>query len=308
MPERSGRMKELWSKEQEIRFFTEARKFAAPEQLFYLSDDNRYYAYWPKSYGGSKSTLQSRNALIGDYTEKWSADLLSEFAQSKGYHIVQGAVSDELGLPRISPADVAICRTKNVYQKAEDVLLIIEVKMSVVWNWELQFKADRGKLICLGDYCTHQGNPGLLRSDTVLKAIGKSLNIRVSSLKASRIPIIVLGNTPITSNYYEKVDHLRRSGIIQGFWSVNPKPLDNPVTPQLFGNEGGGKKATEGLGFYRFDTYDELLRKLEELFREDREFFSSMRTKDELGKFIEIASREATYEEKAEKFLTLIRG
>jgi len=308
LQERSGRMKELWSKEQEIRFFTEARKFAAPEQLFYLSDDNKYYAYWPKSYGGSKSTLQARNALIGDYTEKWSADLLSEFAQSKGYHIVQGAVCDELGLPKMSPADVAICRTKNVYQKAEDILLIIEVKMSVVWNWELKSESSGEELVCLGDYRTHQGNPGLLRSDTVLKAIGKSLNVRVSSLKASRVPIIVLGNTPITNNYYEKVDHLRRGGIIQGFWSVNPKPLDSPLTLRLVGSGEESIKATEGLGFYRLDTYGELLGKLEELFGEEREFFSSMRTKDELGKFIEIANREATYEKKAEKFLTLIRG
>lgn len=291
-------MKELWSKEPEIKFFTEARKFAAPEQLFYLSDDNKYYAYWPKSYRGSKSTLQARNALIGNYTEKWSADLLSEFAQSKGYYVVQGAVCSEIGLPKISSADVAICKTKNVYQRVEDILLIIEVKMSVVWNWELKHEIAKEELVCLGDYRTHQGNPGLLRSDTMLKAIGKSLNVRVSSLKASKIPIIILGNTPITSNYYEKVDHLRRSGVIQGFWSVNPKPLDN---------NGENIKATEGLGFYRFDTYGELLGKLDELFGEEREFFSSMRTKDELGKIIEIADRETAYEKKAEKFLALIR-
>ncbi|GAI36324.1 unnamed protein product, partial [marine sediment metagenome] len=58
----------------------------------------------------------------------------------------------------------------------------------------------------------------------------------------------------------------------------------------------------------RFDTCGELLEKLDGLFGEEREFFSSMRTKDELGKFIEIANRETTYEKKAEKFLTLIRG
>jgi len=300
-------MKELWNKEQEVKFFTEARKFAAPEQLFYLGSDNRYYAYWPKSYHGSKSTLQSRNALIGNYTEKWGADLLNEFAQSKGYCVVQGAICDEIGLSKMSNADVAICRTTNTYQRAEDILLIIEVKMSVVWNWELIAEAE--ELVCLGDYRTHQGNPGLLRSDTMLKAIGKSLNIRVSSLKASKIPIIILGNTPITRSYYEKVDHLRRSGIIQGFWSTNPKPLDVEGTLRLgLENDGENIKATKGLGFYRFDTYEELPGKLEELFGGEREFFSSMRTKDELGKFIEIANREATYEKKAEKFLALIRG
>ena len=181
-------MKELWGREQEINFFTEARGFAAPEQLFYLSDDDRYYAYWPKSYKGSKSTLQARNALIGKYTEKWSADLLSEFAQSKGYYAVQGVVCDEIGLPRISSADVAICKTKNISQRAEDILLIIEVKMSVGWNWELKYEGGKEEPVCLGDYTTHQGNPGLLRSDTMLKAIGKSINVRVSSPKASKIP------------------------------------------------------------------------------------------------------------------------
>ena len=57
-------MPELWSKEKEIEFFNESRNFTTPEQLFYLSNDSRYYAYWPKSYKGEKTTLQSRNALI----------------------------------------------------------------------------------------------------------------------------------------------------------------------------------------------------------------------------------------------------
>ena len=122
-------MQELWGKNQEISFFTEARKFAAPEQLFYLSDDNRYFAYWPKNYKGSKSTLQSRNTLIGNYTEKWGADLLTGFAQSKGYYVVHGATCDEIGLSKNSPADVAICESKNINQKAEDIMLIVEVKM-----------------------------------------------------------------------------------------------------------------------------------------------------------------------------------
>lgn len=210
-------MKKLWNKEQEIKFFTEARKFAGFEQLFYLSDRGRYYAYWPKSYKGSKTTLQARNALIGNFTEKWSADLLSDFAKEKGYNVVQGAVCEEIGLPKNSKADLVICRTKDVIQRPEDILLIFEVKKSVVWNWELKIAKTREDLICLGDYRTHQGNPGLLRSDSMLKAIGKSINIRVSSFKASKIPIIILGNTPITKAYYQKVDHLKKSGIIQDF-------------------------------------------------------------------------------------------
>jgi hypothetical protein len=291
-------MNSLWDKEQEKTFFLDARRFAEPEQLFYLGDDNKYRAYWPKNYEGEKSTLQARNALIGNFTEKWSVDLLCEFANSKGLFVVQGAVCDELGLPERSPADVAICRTKNKYQQAKDICIILEVKMSVVWNWELNIKGAIEELICLGDYKTHRGTPGLLRSDSMLKAIGKSINIRVSSPLSSKIPIVILGNTPIMKSYYHKVDFLEKSGIIQGFWSINPKPcdyLDDDI------------KKTPGEGFYRIDTYEELVSKLGILLTKEFEFFSSMKPKNELGKIIEIANQEPTYDKKAEKFLALIR-
>ena len=38
-------MPDLWTKEKEIEFFQDSAKFATPEQLFYLGDDSRYYAY-----------------------------------------------------------------------------------------------------------------------------------------------------------------------------------------------------------------------------------------------------------------------
>lgn len=167
--------------------------------------------------------------------------------------------------------------------------------MSIVWNWELQ----NGKsLSCVGDYKTHQGNPGLLRSDSMLKGIGKSINIRVSNVKATTIPIIVMGNTPIAISYYPKVDHLKIAGIIQGFWSVNPKPLDD---------NGENVKKTEKQGFNRFDSFEELRNAFNVLLAEERNFFSSMKSKKELGEIIEIANREATYEKKAEVFLKLIK-
>jgi hypothetical protein len=290
-------MKELWNKETEKEFFTKASEFASLEQLFYLSNDNRYYAYWPKKYTGTKNTLQSRNSLIGNYTEKWSAELLSEYAKTKGWYAIQGVQCNEIELPSSSPADVAICKSNNKLQKAEDIILLVEVKMSITWNWEVVISNKKENYVCLGDFSTHQGNPGLLRSDTMLKAIGKSLNVRISNIKASHIPIIILGNTPISSNYYKKVDYLRKLGIIQGFWSINPKPLDNKES----------LKATDGSGFFRFDTYEELPNMLDNIFSEEKQFFSSMRTKRELGTFIEIANKEKTFEKKAEKFLSLIR-
>ncbi len=287
-------MEKLWNKEVEQRFFNEAQKFATSEQLFYVSDAGKYLAYWPKNYDGKKSTLQSRNALIGNFTEKWTTDLIHGIVKDKGLFAVQGAICNEIALSNQSPADVVISRSKNIIQTPEDILAIIEVKMSIVWNWELQKNKSS---VCIGDYKTHQGNPGLLRSDSMLKAIGKSINIRVSSFKASKIPIIIMGNTPITNSYYSKVDHLKVAGIIQGFWSVNPKPLDN---------DGENIKKTDKQGFYRFDSFNELKNAFANLLSEERNYFSSMKSKKELGQIIEKANKEQTYEKKAEVFLKLI--
>jgi len=289
----------LWGKDQEKDFFVKSLDFAKPEQLFYSTKDGKFYAYWPKNYDGAKTTLQSRNALIGSYTEKWSTDLFSDIAEAIGAYSVQGVISEEIGLTGQSPADVAICKQKGVIQKPEDILMIIEVKMSVVWNWELIAKGNTNfELSCIGDYRTHQGNPGLLRSDTMLKAIGKSINVRVSGFAASQIPIIILGNTPITKSYHSKVDHLKKNGIIQGFWSVNPKPLDT---------DGENIKSTPEKGFYRFDAYEELKEKALTLLHEEREFFSSMQSRKRLGEIIEIANKELSYEAKARRFLELLR-
>jgi len=171
--------------------------------------------------------------------------------------------------------------------------------MSIVWNWEYIQVTGRSEINCVGDYKTHTGQPSIRRSDSMLKAIGKSINIRVSSYKAAKIPIIVIGNTPVNPGYYQKVDHLKQNGIIQGFWSVNPKPLDN---------NGENIKNTPKNGFYRLDTYDELSEKALDLLKEEREFFSSMQSKKRLGEIVEIADKEQTYEQKAEKFLQLIKN
>lgn len=55
------------------------------------------------------------------------------------------------------------------------------------------------------------------------------------------------------------------------------------------------------------DSYSELETSLDKLITEPKEFFSSMKSKTELGKIIEIANKESDIEKKAEKFLLLIR-
>lgn len=291
--------KKLWTKEQEIDFFIKSLEVASPEQLFYTTKDKKYYAYWPKNYKGAKTTLQSRNAFIGAYTEKWTFELLKEVAKDLNAYAVRKVVCEELELTRGSPADVAICKTDSVVQKPQDIIAIFEVKMSIVWNWELIKNNSKFSLKCLGDFKTHQGNPGLLRSDSMLKAIGKSITIRISSLESAKIPIIVLGNTPVMKSYFSKVDNLKNYGITQGFWSLNPAPLDN---------NGDNIKKTKGRGFLRFDSYADFKTQLLTLLKEDMMFFAGMKSKNELGKFIEIANKQDTYEKKAEKFLNLVRG
>lgn len=285
-------MVKLWSQDTERDFFNKSLKLATKEQLFYQMDTGRFVAYWPKGYKGKKSTLQSRNAFIGNFTEKWAIQLLKEYAKSKGLFALQSVICEEIGLNKLSPADIALCKTNTVNQRAENIVAIIEVKMSIVWNWEYK----NGKLIEIGNFNSHQGNPGLLRSDTMLKAIGKSINIKVSGYASNKIPIIILGNTPITKSYYKKVDHLRKCGIIQGFWSVNPKPLGSTSTI----------KSTTEKGFIRMDTYQQLIKHLESQLSQELSFFSSMKSKKELGEIIVISNKEATLEKKAEKFLELI--
>jgi hypothetical protein len=41
-------MVDLWDKDVEKKFFTESMGFATPEQLFYVTNNDKYVAYWPK--------------------------------------------------------------------------------------------------------------------------------------------------------------------------------------------------------------------------------------------------------------------
>lgn len=90
----------LWAKETETDFFIKSLEVASPEQLFYVTKDRKYYAYWPKNYKGTKTTLQSRNAFIGAYTEKWSQEILSKIAEELNAYAVRNIVCEELELTK----------------------------------------------------------------------------------------------------------------------------------------------------------------------------------------------------------------
>ncbi len=280
----------FWNIDTEINFFKEALKnFASPEQLFYHLKDG-YFAYVPKGKSTERQTLQSRNTLIGQYAEKWSKDFFNPIAESLGLYAVNSVVCPELGLTQRSDADLAFCTTNETKQKAENIKLLFEIKMSIVNN----YKYDNSEIKYIGDYKTHKGFPSLLRSDSMLKAIGKSINIRVSGKESRKIPIIILGNSPITKSYKQKVDLLKQAGIIQGFISVYPNPTDNFI-----------KETAKG-GFQTFDNYDNLKKFITDLTKSDLNFFSSMLPKKKLGQIITLSAQEKDDIAKAERFLSLI--
>lgn len=283
----------LWNNEIEVHFFSECLShFASPEQLFYKLYDG-YYAYIPKGYSAEGQTLQSRNSLIGQYTEKWCKSIFEPIANSLNLFAVNGVICDELCLTNQSSADLAFCTTDSIHQRPENIKLLFEIKMSIVSN----YKFSSPDIIFLGDYKQHKGNPSLLRSDSMLKAIGKSINIRVSGVASSNIPIIILGNSPITISYKNKVDFLKTSGVIQGFWSLNPKPT---VTEHI--------RETPQLGFKTIYEIDTLYQLCKSIITNDMNYFSSMLPKSDLGRIIRIANEETSDVSKAEKFLNLIRN
>lgn len=283
----------LWNNDIEIMFFQEALKnFASVEQLFYKLTSGSY-AYVPKGMNAEGKTLQSRNSLIGNFTEKWCKNLIDPIANKYGLFALNGVVCNEIGLTKQSTGDLVISTKDSLIQRADDIKVIFEIKMSIVSNY--QYFNDRCiKLI--GDYKSHKGNPSLLRSDSMLKAIGKSIDIRVCGEKSAKIPIVILGNAPITSNYEEKVDQLKRSGVIQNFISLNPTPT-----------KGEFIHTSKYEGFVTPQSYFELENILGKLLEFDFYYFSAMKSKKELGKIISIASEGKTEVERAEKFLQLIK-
>ncbi len=281
----------FWNVETETKFFIEVMKnFASPEQVFYKLADG-YFAYVPKKKSAEGQTLQSRNSLIGQYTEKWCKDFLQTIAQELELFAVNSVVCPELGLTTQSDADLAFCTTNETQQQAKNIKLLFEIKMSIVNN----YKFENEKVIFVGDYKTHKGNPSILRSDSMLKAIGKSINIRVSGVESKKIPIVVLGNSPITKNYSKKVDFLKNAGIIQSFISLYP----NPTTEYI--------ENSENKGFQTFDKYENLTNYITKLIKSNMNFFSSMLPTKKLGQIITISSKEKDDISKAEKFLNLIR-
>lgn len=79
---------QLWSLAAERRFFLDSlNSFLTKHQLFYKLNGD-FYAYIPKGMSSEGQTLQSRNAFIGKFTEKWCQELLSPIANELGLYAV----------------------------------------------------------------------------------------------------------------------------------------------------------------------------------------------------------------------------
>ncbi|MDL0088243.1 hypothetical protein [Campylobacter gastrosuis] len=280
----------MWDIKDEINFFQNAimANFATKQDIFY-EIDNKFLAYIPKECKKNIPTLQSRNSLIGSYTETWCQKILEPIAKKFGLYAVNGVVCNELGLIKSSRADLAFCTTNQTEQTAKNIKLIFEIKMSIVNNYEFIDE----KVVFLGDYKTHKAMPSLMRSDSVLKAIGKAINIRVSSENARKIPIIILGNTNISSNYLSKIDHLGQYGVLQKILSLNPQ-LNLDKSPLKY--------------FQTPRNLDDLEIIISEILNSERYYFSAMLEKKKLAEIIKKSAKYQNELEIAENFLQLIKG
>ena len=285
----------LWSKNQERIFFDYSKNYASYDELFYKIADDKYVTYMSKKYSSVKSNLHIRDILTKKYTEKWVCDLFEELLENTDLHVIQQARIPAIGISHKYPADIVIASENKKVLMPDEVKVIFDVEMSIVWNW--QYDSATGVISEIGDYRTHQGKPSFTRSDSVLSAVGKCIDIRLSDFKSSKIPLIVLGNTPLSNGFCRKADFLKLAGIIQGFWSLNPFPL----------NHGNTKKHSSKNAFIRFDNSEELNMSLNQLFKHEINFFSGMENLEKIGQLIEIANKESTFENKGLKFLNLLK-
>ena len=284
----------MWTKEDEIEFFLSSIKNNIDIQnLFYKIKDS-YFAYIPKNNENNIATLQSRNAIIGSWTEKWCKDLLEEIAKQNSLYAINGVICEELGLNKQSSADLAFCTTNDKYQNPDNIKVIFEIKMSIVNNYKYESNNREPIVQYYGDYKSHKGMPSLRRSDSVLKAIGKAINIRVSSEKANSIPIIILGNTNVSENYLNKIDHLGKYGIIQKVISLNPSINENNCSKDKF--------------FITPNDENELSSILNDILKMDLHYFSTMIDMEKLAKIIKDSVVYDDNEKIVKYFLDNIKG
>lgn len=129
----------------------------------------------------------------------------------------------------------------------------------------------------------------------MLKAIGKAVNIRLSSKEFSNIPIIIIGNSPISKNYIHKADILHTKGIIQHFINIYPS------SENIIYSFSSPKK-----GFLTMQNVQQLKELIVKLLSIKSIYFSSMISLDKLGEIIKLSAYEKDKILIGTKFLELI--
>ncbi len=178
------------------------------------------------------SDFNHRNNQVSDKTERFALALIQSVIQNsddlRGKHFAKrGVICPQLGFTNGSAADIAIL-DQDLPEgpvPASAIECLFEVKMSIIWNW-------RKDNLCrpTSDYDGHAGRASILRTDSILKAAGKAAITR-GYRESSRIPFVVVGNTPPPKAYRDKIDKTVSSGVIQKWVSLTPEPLI--VNPNL---------------------------------------------------------------------------
>ena len=272
----------LWTIEEEKKFFNNFLTAGVDIAKLMYRVNGKYMAYYPKDYNGTKDTMQSRNSYIGDYTESWFANILQHLPVIKQRKLkVEIGYKDDEVLSALSPVDVAILSDDR------ELVLIFEVKMSIVNNY---CYVD-GNIQWCGDMTEHTGNPGLHRSDSVLKAIAKVLSIHAREFLLARrsVPIIVVTNAPPAPLSAERLEMSYRVGAIQGVWNV------------------GFDDGSYFEGYRHVTSLEDINNLVKYLVEKKGYFFSGYKTSDELKNII-LEAVNGPDDKIVERFLQSIRG
>ncbi len=245
------------------------------------------------------TTMNGRNAVVANKTENFALNLLSSAIKElppqlfPKMFVKRGVICPELGLKGNSGADLAIL-TQNMDGpvSANIIKCLFEVKMSFIWNWH-----ERDMTRPTADYDRHFGRPSILRTDSILKAIGKATITR-SYTGSEKVPFIVIGNTPPPTGYRANIDKTVSSGLIQKWISLTPNPL--VVEPK----ESPGKRNPKSTGgFLRIDDIEELQKLLATLISKQWHYMSAMVEAGKIGNLIKSLDLKDDPEKIGQKFL-----
>jgi hypothetical protein len=244
------------------------------------------------------SAFNQRNAIVADATERFALSLFSHAVNtsptmSGKFFVKRDVVCPQLELQGATSADMAILnRDMDGPVSPETIECILEVKMSIIWNWA---EGDRHRPIA--DYDGHAGRPSIYRTDSILKAIGKAAITR-SCPGSETIPFIVVGNTPPPPNYRDKVDGTVTAGLIQKWLSLVPNPLF--VEPARLAAKRNPKQTA---GFLRIDSVSELQDLLGKILTTEWKYVGAMVEPKKIGEIIKSLDLSRTPEEIGYEFL-----